>query len=202
MQVILNSIGQVITILNTRKRKSLLFILPLMLPSIGIIVVMLPLIGLKYNIIRRLNYIGLRYKVQEYIEDKKVRYLLVFVLVNKAVSVMFQFYLNRLKAGNRLNRVIFNKSYLAITISQYQPKIKLVKYLRSLQYQFIYLTAILPLIIVNWFKQAILLYQPYIIQSLTVHTDLKYWVRRSSIIKLQDFTLAEIRAILQKGWFL
>jgi len=37
--------------------------LPLMLPSIGIIVVILPLIGLKHNIIWRLNYIGLRYKV-------------------------------------------------------------------------------------------------------------------------------------------
>jgi len=35
----------------------------LILPSIGIIVVILPLISLKYNIIRRLNYIGLRYKV-------------------------------------------------------------------------------------------------------------------------------------------
>jgi hypothetical protein len=35
----------------------------LILPSIGIIVVILPLIGLKYNIIRRLKYIGLGYKV-------------------------------------------------------------------------------------------------------------------------------------------
>ena len=66
----------------------------LMLPSIGIIVVILPLIGLKHNIIRRLNYIGLRYKVWEYIEDKEVRYPLVFVSVNKAVSVIFHSYLN------------------------------------------------------------------------------------------------------------
>ena len=170
--------------------------LPLILPSIGIIVVMLPLIGLKYNIIQRLNYIGLRYKVWECTEDKEVRYPLVFVLVNKAVSVTFYSYLNRLKAGNRLNRVIFNKSYLAITISQYQPKIKLVKYLRSLYYQFIYLIAILLLTIVNQFKQAMLLYQPYIIWSLILRIELKYQVRRSSIIRLQDFTLVEIRATL------
>ena len=63
MQVILDGVGQVITILGTREGKSLLFILPSMLPSIGIIVVILPLIGLKHNIIRRLNYMGLRYKV-------------------------------------------------------------------------------------------------------------------------------------------
>ena len=91
--------------------------LPLILPSIGIIVVILPLIGLKHNIIRRLNCIGLGYKVWEYTEDKEVGYLLVFVLVNKAVSLTFYLYLNRLKAGNRLNRVIFDKSYLALTIS-------------------------------------------------------------------------------------
>ena len=176
--------------------------LPLILPSIGIIVVILPLISLKYNIIRRLNYIGLRYKVQESKEDEEVRYLLVFILVNKAVSVIFRSYLNQLKAGNRLNRVIFNKSYLAITISQYWPKIGLVKYLRSLQYQFIYLIAILPPIIVNRFKQVILLQQPYIIQSLTLRIDLEYQVRRSSIVRLQDFALAEIRAILQESWFI
>ena len=149
----------------------------LILPSVGITVVILPLIGLKYNIIRRLNYIGLKYKVQESKKDEEVKYPLIFVLVNKAVSVIFQSYLNRLKAGNRLNRVIFNKSYLAITVSQYQPKIGLVKYLRSLQCQFVYLTAILPPIIVNRFKQVMLLQQPRIIRSLTLRIDLEYQVR-------------------------
>ena len=85
-------------------------------------------------------------------KDEEVRYPLIFILVNKAVSVIFQSYLNQLKARNRLNRVIFDKSYLAITISQYRPKMGLVKYLRSLQYQFIYLIAILPPTIVNRFK--------------------------------------------------
>ena len=61
----------------------------LMLPSIGTTVVILPLIGLKHNIMRRLKYIGLRYKVWESKEDEEVRYLLVFILVNKAVSVIF-----------------------------------------------------------------------------------------------------------------
>ena len=88
-----------------------------MLPSVGIIVVILPLIGLKHNIMRRLKCIGLGYKVWESKKDEEVRCPLVFVLVNKAVSVTFRSYLNRLKARNRLNRVIFNKSYLAITIS-------------------------------------------------------------------------------------
>ena len=66
----------------------------LILPSIGIIVVILPLIGLKYNIMRRLKCMGLRYKVWESKEDKEVRYPLIFVLVDKAVSVTFQSYLN------------------------------------------------------------------------------------------------------------
>ena len=68
--------------------------LPLILPSIGIIVVILPLIGLKHNIIWRLNYIGLRYKVWEYTEDKEVRYPLVFISVNKAVGLIFYLYFN------------------------------------------------------------------------------------------------------------
>ena len=192
MQVVLDGVGQVIIILSIREGKSLLFMLLLMLPSIGIIVVILPLIGLKHNIIQRLNYIGLGYKVWESKKDKEVRYPLIFVLVNKVVSVTFQSYLNQLKARNRLNRVIFNKSYLAITASQYQPKMGLVKYLRSLQCQFVYLIAILPPIMVNWFKQVMLLCQPRIIQSLTLRIDLKYQVRRSSIARLQDFAVVEI----------
>ena len=89
IQVILDGVGQVITILSTREGKSLLFILLLMLPSAGTIVVILPLISLKYNIMRWLNCIGLRYKVYESREDKEVRCLLVFISVNKAVSVIF-----------------------------------------------------------------------------------------------------------------
>ena len=174
----------------------------LILPNIGITVVILPLISLKHNIIRRLKYIGLRYKVQESKEDKEVRYPLVFILVNKVVSITFQSYLNRLKAGNRLNRVIFDKSYLAITTSRYQPKMGLVKYLRSLRYQFVYLIATLLPIIVNRFKQAILLQQPCMIRSLILRTDLEYQVRRSSIVRLQDFTVVEIQATLQEGQFI
>ena len=63
MQVVLDGVGQVIIILSTREEKSLLFMLLLILPSVGIIVVILPLIGLKHNIIWRLKYIGLGYKV-------------------------------------------------------------------------------------------------------------------------------------------
>jgi len=63
IQVILEGVGQVITILGTREGKSLLFMLLLMLLSAGMTVVILPLISLKHNIMRRLNYIGLRYKV-------------------------------------------------------------------------------------------------------------------------------------------
>ena len=174
----------------------------LILPSVSIMVVILPLIGLKQDIIRQLNYIGLGYKVQESREDEEFGYLLVFILVNKAVSPIFRSYLNWLKAGNGLNRVIFNESYLAVTASQYRPKIGLVKYLRSLRCQFVYLTAILPPTIVDQFKQVMLLYQPRTIQSLILHIDLEYQVRRSSIIRLQDFTLVEIRATLQEGWFI
>ena len=63
MQVILDSIGQVITILSIKEGKSLLFILLLILSSVNITVVILPLINLKYNIIQWLKYIELRYKV-------------------------------------------------------------------------------------------------------------------------------------------
>ena len=58
MQVVLDGVGQVVIILSTREGKSLLFMLLLILPSAGTTVVILPLIGLKHNIIRWLKCIG------------------------------------------------------------------------------------------------------------------------------------------------
>ena len=117
MQVVLDGVGQVVAILGTGEGKSLLFMLPSILPSVGTTVVILPLIGLKHDIMRRLNYMGLRYKVWECTEDEEVGCPLVFVLVDKAVSLTFRLYLNRLEAGNGLDRVIFDKSHLALTTS-------------------------------------------------------------------------------------
>jgi superfamily II DNA helicase RecQ len=202
MQVVLDGVGQVVTILSTGEGKSLLFMLPSMLPSVGTTVVILPLIGLKHDMMRRLECMGLGYKVWESKEDEEVGCPLVFVSVDKAVSVTFRSYLNRLEAGNGLDRVIFDESHLAITASRYRPKMGLVKYLRSLRCQFVYLTATLPPTMVNRFEQAMLLWQPRMIRSLTLRTDLEYWVRRSSMARLQDFAVAEIRATLQEGWFI
>ena len=184
MQVVLDGVGQVVTILSTGEGKSLLFMLPSILPSVGTTVVMLPLIGLKHDMIRRLDCMGLGYKVWECTEDEEVGCPLVFVSVDKAVGLTFRLYLNRLEAGNGLDRVIFDESHLAITASRYRPKMGLVKYLRSLRCQFVYLTATLPPTMVNRFEQAMLLWQPRMIRSLTLRTDLEYWVRRSSIARL------------------
>ena len=89
IQVILEGVGQVIMILGTREGKSLLFMLLSMLPSAGTMVVILPLISLKHDMMRQLDCMGLGYKVWECTEDEEVGCPLVFVSVDKAVSVTF-----------------------------------------------------------------------------------------------------------------
>jgi len=89
IQVILEGVGQVVAILGTGEGKSLLFMFLSMLPSAGTMVVILPLISLKHDMMRQLDCMGLGYKVWECTEDEEVGCPLVFVSVDKAVSVTF-----------------------------------------------------------------------------------------------------------------
>ena len=63
MQTVLNGVGQVVTILGTGKRKSLLYMLLSRLASAGTMVVILLLISLKQNMIHHCKEIHLNYKV-------------------------------------------------------------------------------------------------------------------------------------------
>ena len=134
-----------VAVLATGEGKSLAFILPSRLLGAGITVVILPLVALRHNMIRRCEQLGLQFRIwdKNQSEHDNFGYPLLFIPVECAVKRQFRGYLGRLDSRNQVDRVVFDESHLILTASKYRPKLYLIKFLRQLRCQFVFLTATL-----------------------------------------------------------
>lgn len=64
--------------------------------------------------------------------------------VETAVGTLFHIFLARLDAAQRLDRVILDEAHLVLTSSHYRLKMGLIRQLRNLRAQFVFLTGTLP----------------------------------------------------------
>ena len=96
--------------------------------------VILPLVVLKQEIFRHYTKLGLSFTVWDYHEDyiRYNSYLLIFVSAETAVLLPFRTFIISLNTREALDRVIVDKSYLILTVSNYRSKLRLIKYLRTL----------------------------------------------------------------------
>ena len=182
MQMVLNEVRQIVTILNTDEEKSLLYMLLSRLVSTGTMMIILSLISLKQNMIHHCKKMCLNYKVwktTEKREEKMMSCALMFVSAEQIMSSIFHKYLNHLKTDNALNHVMFNESHLILTTFKYHLKMGLICNLWALHCQFLFLTVILSSQMIQSFEQMLLLLQSFIIHSHTFCTDLSYIVHTS-----------------------
>ena len=129
MQMVLDGVRQIVTILNTDKGKSLLYMLLSRLADAETMVVILLLVSLKQNMIHHCKKMHLDYKVWEATEKREGRMMscaLVFVSTEQTMSSIFHKYLNHLKTDNTLNCVMFDESHLVLTTFKYHPKMSLI----------------------------------------------------------------------------
>ena len=204
MQTVLNGVEQIMIILSTDKRKSLLYMLLSRLADTETMVVILLLVSLKQNMIHHCKKICLNYKVWEATEkeeEKMMNCALVFVLMKQIMSSTFHKYLNHLKTDNTLNCVMFNESHLILTAFKYHPKMGLIHNLWALHCQFLFLTVILSSQMIWSFEQTLLLSQSFIIHSHTFCADLSYIIHTSDDTDLQWFIINQIHWILKKQCF-
>ena len=97
--------------------------------------------------IRRCEQLGLQFRIwdKNRSEHDDLGCPLLFVPVECAVKRQFRGYLGRLDSRNQVDRVVFDESHLILTASKYRPKLHLIKFLRQLRCQFVFLTATLLL---------------------------------------------------------
>jgi superfamily II DNA helicase RecQ len=102
----------------TSKGKNLLFILPCILPDTGVTILVLPLVSLQGDFLRRVRELGIDHLVWSPSEQRDTP--LVFVMVEAVYTKQFRTYAYKLAATQNLGRIMFDEAYLTIIASDYR----------------------------------------------------------------------------------
>lgn len=178
MTTVMSWTEQVVVIMATGEGKSLLFMLPCILPDAGVTILVLPLVSLRGDLLRRVRELGIDHLVWAPGELRDAP--LVFVTVEAACTEQFRTYTHRLAATQDLGRIVFDEAHLTVTASDYRQAMVDLALIRNVRTQFVYLTATLPLTMQATFEEQNNLVNPKVIRASTNRQNLFYLVQRAT----------------------
>jgi superfamily II DNA helicase RecQ len=167
---------QVVAILPTGAGKSLLFMLPCTLPNAGITVLVVPLVSLHGDMLRRVKEMSIDYLEWRPGESREAA--LVLVSAEAASSKDFIKYARRLIAEQKLDRIVIDECHLTVIAAEYRPSMVELTAIRSLRTQFVYLTATLPPSMRAEFEQRNYLRRPTVVRASSNRPNIFYMVRK------------------------
>ena len=184
---------QVVAVLPTGAGKSLLFMLPCTLPEAGITVLVVPLISLRLDLIRRLDALGINYLVWQPGERREAA--LILVTVEAASRADFLTFAQSLVAQQKLDRIVLDECHLTLTAARYRESMVDVGMIRSLRTQFVHTTATSPLSIQADFEEQNSLVRPTVIRAASNRPNIFYMVRKASALNgdLLEQSAAEVK---------
>lgn len=162
-------------------------------------VVIVPLVALKADMVRRCEEAGLDFAVWNRTQDR-MGYIgtpLMFVSIEQAVRSLFRAFLGQLDATEGLDRVVFDEAHLVLTASHYRPKMALVRQLRQLFCQVVFLTATLPPTMQAQFEARMLLKAPRVVRSPTFRVDIVSRILQPQNRDLMDYIANAVQHIVQ-----
>lgn len=178
MTTIMSWTEQVVVILPTEAEKSLLFMLPCILPDAGVTILVLPLVSLQGDLLRRVQELRINHFVWAPGERRDAP--LIFVTVEAACTEQFRTYTHKLAATRDLGRVVFDEAHLTITAFKYRPAMVDLALIRSVRTQFVYLTATLPPTMQATFEEQNNLVSPKVIRVSTNRPNISYMVQQAT----------------------
>jgi superfamily II DNA helicase RecQ len=185
VRTMIAGVSPVLAVLGTGEGKSLLYMLLSRLPGVGTTVLLVPLVALRQDTVRRCRLLGVAY--YEWRQGGGGDLLpspgtsLVIASLDQAVgagSTRLQSYLRGLDAGGELAAVVLDECHLVLTAAAYREKMRRVYELRGLGCQLIYLTGTLPPTLEPALAERLLLQSPAVVRGRTARADIKYRVRR------------------------
>jgi superfamily II DNA helicase RecQ len=149
MRLVANNAPEVLLVLATGSGKSLTFMLGSRLPAARTTILIVPLVLLRLDLIRRCQNMGLNPVVWSSGADIACGMdgsaTLVFVSVEVAAKHPFRQYARRLYDTGNLERFIIDECHLILTSAHYRKHMTQLSELRQYRVPFIYMTATLPL---------------------------------------------------------
>ena len=175
LEAITSGREEVVVIIATGAGKSLLFMIPCLLPAAAVTIVLLPIVSLRVDMIRRLREYRLSYT--EWTVGQRPDCPLVLVSAEAAASSDFLEYMQELVAGDRLDRIVIDECYLMVEAAHYRRCVAQLPKIRAVRTQFVYLTATLPPTIEQEFRRRNFLKDPLVIRSSAHRPNIRYAVR-------------------------
>ena len=178
LTTIMSGTEQVVCILPTGAGKSLLFMLPCTLPDAGTTVLVVPLIALRGDLMRRMR--ELRIEHIEWQPGERRDAPLVVVSVEAAETKDFCKYARVLISQQKLDRIVVDECHLNVTAVEYRPSVVDLTAIRVLRTQFVYLTATLPPAMQAESEERNHLVRPRTIRAPSNRPNLFYMVRKAN----------------------
>jgi hypothetical protein len=178
MVTVMSGTEQVVVVLGTGEGKSMLFMLPCVLPDAGITALILPLVSLRGDLLRRVRELGIEYWLWTPHEIRTAP--LVFVSAEAAGTKAFRAYAYKLAATGNLGRIVLDEAHFTVTASEYRAAMVDLALIRGVRTQFVYLTATLPPTLQAQFELQNNLVNPKIIRASTNRQNLFYLVERAT----------------------
>ena len=191
MRAVLAGQSPLVVILPTGAGKSLLFMVPACMQDPGVTVVVVPFIALLQDVVGRLRRAGI--DCLEWRPGEVNPAAVVVVSADAASDRSFLQYTTVLAEQRMLRRVFVDECHLALTSSDWRPKLARLGELRALGCQMVLLTATLPPALETDLAEAMMVHCAAYIRESTVRPGIRYMVQRSRPEDMFDAAVALCR---------
>lgn len=168
---ILLKVPYILAVLPTSIGKSLSYLLTSSLSTSKYTIIILPLVGLKLDILRRAREFNI--PCSDY-EEEKLFTTITLISIETIVSNSFISLVQGLINNNSLDRIIFDECHLLISASSYRSIMFRFKEMLALPTQFVFLSGTLPLIFEDFIKTDLSLNSLSIIRSNCSRPNISY----------------------------
>jgi superfamily II DNA helicase RecQ len=192
MQTVLSDPAQLVVVMATGAGKSLLYMLPTLLPGSLVTILIIPLLALKQDTLRRCDKMGLSYALWH--PDIGTNVPLVIVSAEQTGHDNFRAYLNKLYAMQRLGRIMVDEVQLVLTAAEYRPSLLLLRELREFTTPIVCLSASLPPTLMPKLEGRMLMPKPKVVRSCTDRPNLIYSVKKLDL-EGEDFQRHVVEAV-------
>jgi hypothetical protein len=194
---VLLKIPYILSVLATNKGKTLSYFLTAALATSNITVVVLPLVGLKQDVLRRAKEYNVPCCIYE--DSNNFLNLTLVSIETVLLNTRFNHSLTRLISSNKIDRIIIDECHLVITSSNYRSIMFRVKELISLQVQFVFLSGTVPLYIEQALRDVFHFEELAIIRGITMRENIVYKSRQYSS-NIEDQQFLEIQDYVAKAF--
>lgn len=202
MRLVANQTPEVLLVLATGSGKSLPFMLGSCLPGAKTTVVVVPLVLLRLDLLRRCAAFGLDPTVWRNGQDVAAGMdgspTLLFVSVEVAAKHPFRQYARRLYDTGNLDRFMIDECHLVQTSAHYRKNMTQLSELRQYRVPFIYMTATLPLRLEKGLFQRHHIGAASVVRGCTKRPNIRYGVEYLQAPKGEKFLSFACQQIVSK----